>query len=52
MGRIAFDTATTFNGWIADQDTWLAWLLAVEDGDQPDEALPGDATVMVEGSTT
>ncbi len=53
MGRIVFDTATSINGWIADEDNSLAWLFAVEDGDQPDEGLyPADATVMVEGSTT
>lgn len=53
MGRIIFDTATTINGWIADEQSSLAWLFAVENGDTPDEGLfPADAGVLVEGSTT
>jgi dihydrofolate reductase len=53
MGRILFDTATSINGWIADEDNSLAWLFAVENGDNPDDGLfPADATVLVEGSTT
>ncbi|QIK72285.1 dihydrofolate reductase [Propioniciclava coleopterorum] len=53
MGRIIFDTATTLNGFIADEDNSLAWLFAVENGTQPDEGLfPADPGVMVEGSTT
>ena len=53
MGRIIFDTATTINGWIADEQNSLAWLFAVENGDAPDEGLfPADAAVLVEGSTT
>lgn len=53
MGRIIFDTATTLNGWIADESNSLAWLFAVDGGDHPDEGLfPADAVVMVEGSTT
>lgn len=53
MGKILFDTATTINGWIADEQNSLAWLFAVENGTQPDEGLfPASATVMVEGSTT
>jgi dihydrofolate reductase len=53
MGRIVFDTATTLNGWIADEDNSLAWLFAVENGDTPDtELFPSGVTVMVEGSTT
>lgn len=53
MGRIVFDTATSINGWIADEDSSLAWLFAVENGDTPDEGLfPTSATVLVEGSTT
>ncbi|ACZ21383.1 dihydrofolate reductase [Sanguibacter keddieii DSM 10542] len=53
MGRIIFDTATTINGWIADEQNSLAWLFAVENGDAPDEGLfPSDAAVLVEGSTT
>jgi dihydrofolate reductase len=53
MGRIIFDSATTINGWIADEDNSLAWLFAVDGGDHPDEGLfPTGATVLVEGSTT
>jgi dihydrofolate reductase len=53
MGKIVFDTATTLNGWIADEQNSLAWLFAVPGGDEPAEGLvPADAAVMVEGSTT
>lgn len=53
MGRIVFDTATTINGWIADEDNSLAWLFAVGNGENPDEGLfPSNAAVLVEGSTT
>jgi dihydrofolate reductase len=53
MGRILFDTATSLNGWIADENNSLAWLFAVEGGESPDDGLfPSDATVLVEGSTT
>lgn len=53
MGKVLFDTATTLNGWIADEQNSLAWLFAVEGGEQPDEGLfPSGAAVMVEGSTT
>jgi len=53
MGRIVFDTATSLNGWIADEDNSLAWLFAVEGGGSPDESLlPSGARVLVEGSTT
>ena len=53
MGRIVFDTATSLNGWIADEDGSLDWLFAVENGDSPADGLfPAGATVLVEGSTT
>ena len=53
MGRIVFNTATSFNGWIADEDNSLAWLFAVEGGEHPDDGLfPTSVSVMVEGSTT
>lgn len=53
MGKIVFDTATSINGWIADEQNSLAWLFAVPGGDEPaDGLLPADAAVMVEGSTT
>ncbi|EUA88931.1 ribD C-terminal domain protein [Mycobacterium ulcerans str. Harvey] len=48
-----FDTATTLNGWIADENNSLAWLFAVDQGGLPESGLvPTEATVMVEGSTT
>jgi dihydrofolate reductase len=53
MGRIVFDTATTINGWIADEHNSLEWLFAVPGGEAPDdELMPKGFTVMVEGSTT
>ncbi len=53
MGRIIFDTATSVDGYIADEENSLAWLFAVENGDAPDDGLlPSAATVLVEGSTT
>jgi len=53
MGRILFDTATSLNGWIADEDNSLAWLFAVDGGTTPaPELLPPNAGVLVEGSTT
>ncbi len=53
MGRFLYDTATTIDGWIADEDHSLEWLFAVEGGDEPDEGLfPSGAAVMVEGSST
>ncbi len=53
MTRFIFDTATTINGWIADNQSSLAWLFEVPGGTEPDPALlPQAATVLVEGSTT
>lgn len=53
MTKFVFDTATTINGWIADQQNSLGWLFSVEGGSEPDPAmLPQNATVIVEGSTT
>ncbi|MGM1028840.1 MAG: dihydrofolate reductase family protein [Actinomycetota bacterium] len=53
MSRIIFDTATTLNGFLADDEHSLAWLFAVDGGDDPDETLlPRGATIMVEGSHT
>ena len=53
MTRFLFDTATSIDGFIADEHNSLAWLFAVENGDAPDEGLfPSTATVLVEGSTT
>lgn len=53
MGRTIFDTATTINGFLADDEHSLAWLFAVDGGTDPDDTLlPADATVMVLGSHT
>ena len=53
MSRIIFDTATSLNGFIADEANSLSWLFAVEGGTEPDASLlPQHATVLVEGSTT
>ena len=53
MGRIRFDTATTINGWIADEHDSLAWLFAVPGSSEAEQEveLP-DAAVVVMGSTT
>jgi dihydrofolate reductase len=53
VGRIIFDTATSLNGWIADEQGSLEWLFAVGDDGLPDGGLvPAEATVLVEGSST
>ncbi|HEY0119022.1 MAG TPA: dihydrofolate reductase family protein [Cellulomonas sp.] len=53
MGKVVFDTATSVNGWIADEQGSLDWLFAVPGGDEPAEGLfPSEASVLVEGSTT
>jgi dihydrofolate reductase len=53
MGRILFDTASSLNGWIADENNSLSWLFAVDGGAEPDPALlPQNVGVLVEGSTT
>lgn len=53
MTTIYFDTATTINGWIADEHNSLDWLFAVPGGEVPDdELMPAGYAVMVEGSTT
>jgi len=53
VGRIVYDVAMSANGYIADRDNSLDWLLAVDDSDLPDEGMiPDKATVLVEGSTT
>lgn len=53
MTRFLFDTATTIDGFLADEQNSLDWLFAVENGEQPDDGLfPAQARVMVEGSTT
>lgn len=53
MGEIIFDTATTLNGWIADEQHSLDWLFAVENGEAPADGLyPAGAAVQVMGSST
>lgn len=53
MGKIVYDTASTLNGWIADEQGSLDWLFAVPGGETPDPSLlPQRARVLVEGSTT
>lgn len=53
MSRIVFDTATSINGWIADESGSLEWLFGVENGETPDDGLfPPRATVLVQGSST
>ena len=53
MGTVVFDTATSLNGWIADERGSLDWLFAVPGGDTAADGLfPAGATVQVEGSTT
>ncbi len=53
MGRIRYDTATTINGWIADENHSLAWLFAVPgSSDAENEIATPDSTVDVMGSST
>ncbi|WP_010205264.1 dihydrofolate reductase family protein [Salinibacterium sp. PAMC 21357] len=50
MSRILFETASTLNGFIADESHSLEWLFAVDADETP--AVAPTATVMVEGATT
>lgn len=53
MTRVLFDTASSLNGWIADEQNSLQWLFDVDGGTEPDASLlPQNASVLVEGSTT
>jgi len=53
MGRIRYDTATSINGWIADEHNSLAWLFAVPGSSEAEtEIATPDAAVNVMGSTT
>lgn len=53
MTRVLFDTASSLNGWIADEQSSLQWLFDVEGGTEPDASLlPQNASVLVEGSST
>ncbi|GAA4476564.1 dihydrofolate reductase family protein [Enteractinococcus fodinae] len=51
MGRIIYETATSFDGYLADEQHSLDWLFVVPGGDNPDLA-PPRAAVQVMGSTT
>lgn len=51
MGRIIYETATSFDGYLADERHSLSWLFVVPGGDNPDLA-PPKAAVQVMGSTT
>jgi dihydrofolate reductase len=51
--RAIYRTATSFNGYIADEDHSLAWLFAVDqDGAADHEAFLATVGVIVEGSST
>jgi dihydrofolate reductase len=53
MTRIVYYTASTLNGYLADDDNSLAWLFAVDDAGSPDiAAFMAGMGVFVEGSTT
>ncbi|WP_306232963.1 dihydrofolate reductase family protein [Agrococcus beijingensis] len=53
MGKIVFDTASTLNGFLADDQHSLSWLFAVAGGTEPDPTLlPQAATILVEGAHT
>ena len=51
MGQIIYETATSLDGFLADQHNSLSWLFAVAGGDDPQLA-PPRAAVQVMGSTT
>ena len=51
MGRIVYETATSFDGYLADEQHSLDWLFAVPGGEEPQLA-PPKAAVQVMGSTT
>lgn len=53
MTRVIYNTATSFNGYIADESDSLDWLFAVdEDGLEAQSVFLDDIGVLVEGSTT
>lgn len=51
MARIIYETATTIDGYLADEQHSLSWLFAVPGNDDPQLA-PPKAAVQVMGSTT
>lgn len=53
MTKVIFNTAVSFDGYIADSDNSLNWLFAVDHDGQPDNAeFMARIGVLVEGSTT
>jgi dihydrofolate reductase len=53
MTKVIFNTAVSFDGYIADSKNSLDWLFAVDHDGQPDNAaFMENVGVMVEGSTT
>lgn len=53
MSRIIYETATSVDGYIADENNSLDWLFAVPGGADPDaESAPPQAAIQVMGSTT
>jgi len=53
MTKIVYNTATTLNGFLADEQNSLAWLFSVDNAGAPDMAAFMDGIgVFVEGSTT
>ncbi|WP_138444359.1 dihydrofolate reductase family protein [Sinomonas susongensis] len=53
MTDVIYRTATSFNGFIADESNSLDWLFAVDDADTPDQpSFLEHIGVIVEGSTT
>jgi Dihydrofolate reductase len=55
MTRVIYYTATTLNGYLADEQNSLQWLFEVEADDSLDTSMAtflADAGVLVEGSTT
>ncbi len=53
MTSIVYNTATTLNGFLADEQNSLAWLFAVDNAQAPDMAAFMERIgVFVEGSTT
>lgn len=51
MGQIVYETATSLDGYLADEQHSLSWLFAVPGGEDPALA-PPKAAVQVMGSTT
>lgn len=53
MNRVIYRTATTFNGFIADEHNSLTWLFEVDDSEVEDnDVFMERVGVLVEGSTT